>query len=289
MCNIYFTIDVEEWWSVHSFSKYIKKHNNVDLNDRIDVGINNIIDFLKQNNFSATFFLLGRVVEKHPRSIENIVKNGYDIGTHGFYHKLIYRQTREEFEEDLQKSIEVINKYTGIRVNKYRAPSYSIKTESLWAMNILKKNGIDFDSSIVPVENNRFGIKNAPKYPYKLFLDVENNFITEIPPNITKILFFNIPVSNGFFFRAIPYKIIVKSFREYWRKNISPMIVLHNWEFDNEQPLLKVPLKSRMIHYYNLSNVERKMEKLSKINNLKLVDLNYFSDKITDIKKVNDL
>ena len=95
MKKVIFSVDVEEWWSVHSFRKLNLDNNAGQLDDRMDVGINLILGLLEKYNSSGIFFILGRVAEKHPDIVGKISDLGHQVGTHGYAHRLIYNQTPE--------------------------------------------------------------------------------------------------------------------------------------------------------------------------------------------------
>lgn len=259
MKSIILTIDVEEWWSVYSFRNLNLKENSDYLDDRIEVSVNILLRILEQFKIKATFFVLGRVAEKYPEIIRKISINGHEIGTHGFGHNPIYHQSEKEFEEDLIKSITILESITGKKVIFYRAPSYSITNQTLWALEILKKNGIRIDSSIVPTLNSRFGIKNSPQEPYIIELLHKNSQIIEFPPNVINIFNKCIPISSGFAFRMFPQVIIDRYFEKCNKFGNKPMIIIHNWEVDINHPRVNPGIKGSLIHYYNLKNVISKL------------------------------
>ena len=258
--QITFSIDLEEWWSVESFSKLGLGIEQSAEYDRISVGVKRILLLLEKYSATATFFVLGRVALKYPEIILLISEKGHEIGTHGFAHKLIYQQTPIEFENDLVRSIKILEKILGRAINSYRAPSYSITKNSLWALEILAKNGIKYDSSIVPTSNSRFGIRNAPSYPYKILLSESNSELIEFPPTVIKIMGKFLPVSSGFAFRLFPTWIIKNLFIKLIQSGSLPMIIMHNWEVDNDHPRVKAGLKGQLIHYHNINKAETKLE-----------------------------
>jgi polysaccharide deacetylase family protein (PEP-CTERM system associated) len=252
MKNVYLTVDLEEWWSVHSFNHLFKSNNHEIPEDRIDKGLLVLLDILNDYNVKATFFILGRVAEKHPEAIKEIAGKGHDIGTHGYSHQLIYDMTPAEFENDLVRSKDILEKNSGLPVTKYRAPSYSITSRSLWALEILVKNGITTDSSIMPSVNKRFGIPDMPAEPYKITFGEGISDLLEVPPTILSVAGKKIPISSGITFRIFPLFLIRYAFKKYHCKTIDPMVIIHNWEFDLEQPVLNAGLKGKIIHYYGL-------------------------------------
>jgi polysaccharide deacetylase family protein (PEP-CTERM system associated) len=265
-----FTVDVEEWWSVHSFEKYANARNinRANFDDRMAVGIEKLLILLKEYQIPAIFFVLGRVAEAYPELITNILNAGHEIGTHGYEHKLVYNQTPEEFEEDLVKSITTIQNITGKKIDKYRAPSYSITLKSLWALPLLEKTGIKYDFSLFPLKNNRFGVPSAPREPYQINLNESGGkYLIEIPPNIIDLKLIKLPINSGFGFRFFPLFMIKKNLKYLLKKGTLPNLIIHNWELDPYHPRLKAGFTAEMIHYYNISKTENKLIELFKAFN----------------------
>jgi polysaccharide deacetylase family protein (PEP-CTERM system associated) len=273
--KIFLSIDLEEWWGVESFKGFIRPEPSC-YDDRMGHQVHFLLNLLSLDNISCHFFILGRVAARYPDLIKEICIAGHDIGTHGHEHELIYRQTKRDFEYDLKKSIDTIESIIQKRVVSFRAPSYSITRESLWSIPILVKNGILYDSSIVPTRNKRFGIGSASKEPYKIQIE-DSGHLFELPPNTIQAANFSLPLSSGFAFRLFPSWLIQMCFRYFTDKtNIQPQIILHGWELDFDHPRLNVPFKSRLIHYYNLGGVNRKLARFIKnASFIKISEVNY--------------
>jgi hypothetical protein len=151
---------------------------------------------------------------------------------------------------------------TDSKIDKYRAPSYSINRKSLWALEILYKNGIKIDSSIFPSQNSRFGIHTAPTNPYFIRFNNHEKGLLEIPPTTFNLLGRRFPLSSGLFFRLNPLWLIKNRFHENSIQGVHSMIILHNWEMDVSQPKLKAGLRAYFIHYYHLNKTESKLKNL---------------------------
>jgi hypothetical protein len=67
----------------------------------------------------------------------------------------------------------------GIAPRIYRAPSYSITRQSLWALDILIEEGFTHDSSTVPINHDRYGIPGSQRSPH--ILETPSGQIFEIP------------------------------------------------------------------------------------------------------------
>ena len=131
------TFDIEEWFHIldNDSTKTVKEcliKKQIHQYDRI-------FDFLAQSNQKATFFVVGWIAEKYPGVVKRIDEYGYEIGSHTHMHQLMYEQKRKEVQEDLQRSINIIESITGKKVNMFRAPGFSITENNKWVFDILGK------------------------------------------------------------------------------------------------------------------------------------------------------
>ena len=113
---------------------------------------------------TATFFVLGWVAERFPALVADIAQAGHEVASHGYAHRLIYDQTREAFRDDVRRAKDVLESATGVRVDGFRAPSYSVTERTLWALDVLIEEGYRYDASIFPIRHDRYGIP-GPRAP----------------------------------------------------------------------------------------------------------------------------
>src|SRR5262249_36011523 len=139
-----------------------------EFESRVVASTHRILRVLDQASVRATFFVLGWVADKHPELVRTIHSAGHEIGCHSYWHRLIYQQTPEEFRTDLRWARDLLQDILGARVTAYRAPSFSITQQSLWALDILIEEGFLFDSSIYPTHHDRYGIAGAPAWPHQV-------------------------------------------------------------------------------------------------------------------------
>jgi polysaccharide deacetylase family protein (PEP-CTERM system associated) len=134
----------------------------------------------------ATFFCLGWIAERYPNLIRTIKKEGHEIASHGYNHRLIYNMTPEKFREDVRKSKEILEDIVGDEVIGYRAPSYSITNKSQWAFEVLMEEGFKYDSSIFPIHHDFYGFPHAPRFPFLISMDGSSDFKFQILNLITR-------------------------------------------------------------------------------------------------------
>ena len=89
----------------------------------------------------ATFFVLGWVAERFPQLVRDIAAGGHELASHSYEHRLVYATTPKQFREDLRRAKGALEAAAGVPVLGYRAPSYSITRESLWALDVLIEEG----------------------------------------------------------------------------------------------------------------------------------------------------
>lgn len=200
------SIDLEFWYS----AELVRPYANTD-NDLIIEMTKPILDLLDYHETRATFFVLGEVAEKYPDLILEIYNKGHEIASHSYSHRTIGELGRDEFESDIRKSKIILERITGDKVIGFRAPTFSINNNTIWALDILEKLNFIYDSSIFPIKTPLYGIPNAPLHPYfpsRIDLSKEDMLhgfkIKEIPLTVYRLCSLNIPISGGFYLRRIP-------------------------------------------------------------------------------------
>ena len=256
------TIDVEDWYMDTDITTW------VSYEDRVVQSIQKILNMLDETNIKATFFVVGYVAEHHPELIEEIKDGGHEIATHGYSHTSIKKQTPSEFEEDLLKSVRILEKIAKDKIRGHRACEFSIDEKTAWAINILKKNGLKYDSSVFPVKTHLYGVPDAPLYPYHISssnikIDNPDEDFLEFPLSVYKIPIVNknIPIAGGFYLRLFPYCFIKHAMKKINKMGQPAIVYIHPWEFDSKQSRIK---ELEWHHYYRLDSTERKFKKLLK-------------------------
>ncbi len=252
------TVDLEDWY--HSIES-IPTHDWGKYETRLYEGTYKLLEMFRLVDLRGTFFVLGDVAAKHPSLVRSIQSSGHEIATHGYAHRLVYRQTPREFREDVRRSVGVIEDIIQEKVRGYRAPYWTITKESYWALDVLMEEGIKYDSSIYPIKTYLYGIPDAPVYPY-LVKGNNGGELVEFPPSTVTIGGVRIPVAGGFYLRALPSWAVRLGLRRINRAGHPAMVYLHPPEFDAMKPVVKLPFKERILHYYNLGVVEEKLRSL---------------------------
>jgi polysaccharide deacetylase family protein (PEP-CTERM system associated) len=221
-----------------------------------------LLELFEERSVRATFFILGWVAEHCPGLVRQIAWAGHEIGCHGYNHQMIGRAGETEFREDIHRAKGVLQETCGVEVKCYRAPSYSVTGQTLWALEILHRAGFEYDSSIFPVVHDQYGIPGAPRFPHYRVL-ADGGRILEFPPSTLSVYGANLPIAGGGYFRLLPYGFTAWGLRRINQKEAQPaMFYLHPWEIDPAQPRVEAPWRSRFRHYQNLHSTEDKLIRL---------------------------
>ncbi|MBI5409831.1 MAG: polysaccharide deacetylase family protein [Nitrospirae bacterium] len=252
------TVDLEDWYHICDAGEYSEPARWNNYESRIIRNTEKILRLLKTHNAKATFFVLGYIAAKEPRLISDVKAEGHEIATHGFCHRRVFELTEREFEHDVSESIDVISSITNEPVLGFRAPEWSIRKETPWALSTLRKLGIVYDSSMVPLTG--MGDRSFPVYPYKF--NTPYGDIWEFPLTTTRLFWENLPFSGGLPLRIAPYFYVVSKIKRMNRQGHQAMVYIHPWEFDGEQPKIDLPLSRRFMHYFNIKAAPGKIEGL---------------------------
>lgn len=256
------TIDVEDYFQVNAFAKYVCQNSWDSFPLRVNENTRRILDILDSFSFKATFFILGWIAERCPELVKEIHRRGHEIACHGYGHQLIYNIGPEAFREDIRKAKHILEGLCGERVQGYRAPSYSITGKSLWALDILIEEGFTYDSSIFPVIHDTYGIPDAPRFPH--IIKRQSGSIKEFPMTTFLIRMgkreYRLPIAGGGYLRLFPAELIKRGIEKINNQDIQPAVLyFHPWEIDPGQPRIKAGMKSQFRHYLNLDRTEGKL------------------------------
>jgi polysaccharide deacetylase family protein (PEP-CTERM system associated) len=256
------TIDVEDYFQVNAFARYIKFSEWDGYPLRVHENTLRILDLLDEFSIQATFFILGWIGERIPTLVREIHSRGHEIACHGYDHQLIYNIGPEAFRKDVHRAKYLLEDLCGERVHGYRAPSYSITKQSFWALDILIEEGFSYDSSIFPVYHDTYGVPDAPRFPY--IIRRQTGSIREFP--LTTYRFhlgkreYRLPIAGGGYLRLFPAELLawgISRINHY--ENQPAVLYFHPWELDPDQPRIKAGIKSTFRHYINLHRTENKL------------------------------
>lgn len=254
------SVDVEDYFHAETFSSVVARSSWEDRPSRVVSNTQRLLELFAARQVQATFFIVGWVAERFPALVREIAAAGHEVACHSYWHRLIYKLERQEFREDTRRAKSVIEQIAGQPVYGYRAPTYSIVARSLWALDILAELGFTYDSSIFPIHHDRYGIPDAPRFPFRIQTGAGPLF--EFPITTFRVRNHNLPVGGGGYLRLLPAWYTKLGVRRVEREGLPVIAYIHPWEVDPEQPRLPGGLTSRLRHYTNLSRTYRRLDHL---------------------------
>lgn len=255
------SIDLEDWFCVHNLSGVIRKEDWDSCELRVLESTNRLLALFDRHQTRATFFVLGWVAKRLPELVRELEDRGHEIAVHGYDHLLLTEISPLEFEKDLAKALEAIERCgVATRPVGFRAPSFTmVKSTKDWALPILEKYGFKYDSSVFPVGfHPDYGMVESPLSPYKI---TEN--LHEFPMSCLEVFGKRFPFSGGGYFRLFPYAYTKYCMQKVNAQGRPAVFYLHPWELDPGQPRVKnLSLSQKLRHYRNIDQTELRLDKL---------------------------
>ena len=193
------------------------------------------LDLLDELGARATFFVLGMTAERYPDLVQGIAAKGHEVACHGYAHRRVPTQSRDEFRADVERCARLLEELAGKRPLGYRAPAFSITRDTPWAYDVLAELGFRYDSSQYDSPRVSRRISPVPPAPYRLQLD-SGAEIWEFPITVWRVRGRAIPVGGGAYWRVAPTALLRRALREVADENAYPVLYFHPYELD-PQPL----------------------------------------------------
>lgn len=109
------------------------------------VGLGAVLEVLRRTEVTATFFIPGRVAQRHPAGVDRILAQGHEVAHHGHTHRSPATLSPEEEWAELEQGIEALVRH-GVKPVGYRAPSWELTEHSL---GFLEQLGFSYSSNFM--------------------------------------------------------------------------------------------------------------------------------------------
>jgi len=255
-------IDFEEWYHPELIKNHVKKDQKIP---KVFKGIDTILDLLNKHNISATFFVVGEILQHTPELIDKIISNDHEIAFHTMHHDRI---DSLNFLNNFDDELKEFQKLTNNKSKGFRAPTFSLNKKSSLIIKMLEKYNYIYDSSIMPAKTSMYGNPNADKKPYKITSEnlennSENGKLWEFPLMVTKLLGKQIPAAGGFYLRTLPLYMIKNAIKNYEKEHMPACFYVHSWELTPElMPRVPLSKKNNFITYHNIEKTLPKLDQL---------------------------
>ncbi len=262
------TVDLEDWFSVEVLKDALPPETWEKQESVVERNTIEVLDLFDAHGVKATFFVLGWIADRYPELIQEVARRGHEIACHSYYHRMVSSLTPDEFRRDTDLALEAIVKACSRIPVGYRSPTWGIKSDMIWAYNILAELGFVYDSSVHPVRHDIYGHYGGPREPHEV-PTAQGRGIIEIPALSAHD---GNAVSGGGWLRHRPYwytKGQIKRLNE--ERKMRAIVYFHPWELDRNLPanrlwhVLKkkhMPLKDWTRHYMGVASMKKKVQKL---------------------------
>lgn len=252
------TIDVEDWFHILDSPAVPGIEDWPSLESRIGRNLEELLTVLDSFSVKVTFFWLGWLAERHKDLVCMCQDAGHEIASHGYAHLLAYEVGPNAFREDITHAKDILENTVGDQVRGFRAPSFSITKNTLWAFEVIKESGYQYDSSVFPASRGHGGIADSPLVPY--FIETQSGHLLEIPMSVVKIFGHRTTLFGGGYLR-LANKLMIKWGIGKLQIAGRPLIVyVHPREIDPAQPHLPLPLLRQFKCYVNLNSTLPKLK-----------------------------
>lgn len=252
------TFDVEEWFHLldNDSTRSEEQWRNYEV--RIHENMDRIFRILEDTGTRATFFVIGWIARTYPEVVRRIAEK-YEIGSHTMTHQLVWQQSPQEFRQDVDSSVKLLQDLIGKPVKYFRAPGFSIRESEAWAFEALHDLGIEVDCSVFPAHHAHGGMPGFGKAEPAI-IEVNGKQVKEFPISCRQIHGHHIIYQGGGYFRLFPYPLIKK-----WATEDSLYLLsyIHPRDLDAGQPMIKeLPLAHKFKSYVGLKGAEKKLRRL---------------------------
>ena len=242
-----FTVDLEEWFHVCGVPALAPDRWD-QLPSRVEMTTDRVLDLLDVTGVRATFFVVGWIAERYPALIARVREAGHEIGSHGYLHQRAYDLGPERFAQDLRAGVAALNAVGVADVRAYRAPEWSINDRSLWALEVLTREGFSVDASMAPLKI--VGNPGYPRYPHMRLTGAGT--ILELPPLVADRVGQVMPMGWGWGLRMSSPRRVLRAIEAENRRDRPAILTMHPWEIDIEPPRVTLPMGLHFAHYFRL-------------------------------------
>jgi len=251
------TVDVEDW-------PQSTLDHDLPIGDRVVANTHRLLEILAEAGVKGTFFVLGKVAERHPKLSREIAAMGHEVATHGYSHESVEDMPIERFKKELHRSVELLRQQVGQPILGHRAADFSISERSLSILECLVEQGLAYDSSIFPIQHPRYGIPGACRRPH-LVRASSKALLVEFPLPTVGVGPLSLPVAGGGYLRCFPYWWTKLALRMIGADGSMAACYLHPYELDTDEldeTPYSIPNSLRWSQFTNRKSVQSKLVRL---------------------------
>jgi len=252
------TVDVEDWFHILGSPVVPGIECWSGLESRLERNLDKLFTLFDSCSAKCTFFWLGWLAERHKELVRRCQMEGHEVACHGYAHVLAYEVGEQAFREDIRQCKAIIEDIIAEPVRGFRAPGFSITNQSLWAFDVIKECGYQYDTSIFPAPRGHGGMPEAILGPH--FIETRYGPLLEIPSSVVKIFGRRTSFFGGGYLRLATKPMIAWGLNKLQAASQPLVVYVHPREIDPHHPRLPLSLKRRFKCYVRLKSTWPKLE-----------------------------
>jgi Predicted xylanase/chitin deacetylase len=170
------------------------------------------------------------VAEASPGIVRAIAARSHEVAFHGYRHDTLSTVGPSAFAAELREWIPRLEDLAQSPVRGYRAPSFSIARGTAWALQVLARSSIEFDSSLYPGVHPSYGWRGAPTQPVRL----AGTGLRLFP---APLLYRWVPIgfSGGRWLSTLPIAVVLRGLARQSAAGRAGMVYLHPWQIAEQR------------------------------------------------------
>lgn len=256
-----FSVDVEDWFHILDVPSAPAIGEWSGLPSRVERNFFRLLDIFSEENVHVTCFVLGWIGERFPHLVKEAVARGHEIASHGYGHRLVYEQGRDDFHDDVYHARRLLEDIAGVAVTGYRAPGFSTTDQTPWFFEALAEAGYQYDSSVFPAPRGHGGMRDGRRDPHRIG-NGDGEGILELPITVVDLMGKPMCFFGGGYLRLFPYWLIRKMARQVLAEDRPVVFYIHPREIDPAHPRLPMSYSRKFKCYVNLETTESKVRRV---------------------------
>lgn len=257
-CDV-FSIDVEDWFHIMEVKGAPALADWQGLPSRMERSLHILLDLLDDADVKATCFFLAWVAEQFPELVRETARRGHEISSHGYAHDVVHHIDRPRFRHDIRRAKAIIEDTVGTKVLGYRAPGFSITTDTPWAFDEILEAGYIYDCSVFPGHHGHGGLPDHPRTPH--LIETDAGTLVEFPMSLIDTPLGSTCFFGGGYLRLFPWMLISHMARKVRREGRGVNWYLHPREVDPGHPRIEMSLPRKFRSYVNLHTTVGKVKR----------------------------
>lgn len=202
--------------------------------ERYPMATRAILDHLGERGIIGTFFVVGEIAEAQPDLVRDIADAGHELALHGWRHTVLTELDPTSLLDQARRGKALLEDLGQAEVVGFRAPTFSLVAETVWATDVLREAGYTYSSSVLPGASPLYGFPGAPHDPF-----LWPSGLAELPVPTAGAGRYHLPYLGGTYLRVLPSPLTALVHGRGRRE--LPWTYLHPYDVDTGEPYWVVP------------------------------------------------